>query len=48
MMQDDPGHGDYSKERHDLFATVTLDELLESIQRAVPEPNSNPDEASGR
>jgi hypothetical protein len=33
MMQYDPGHGDYSKERHDLFRALTLDELLHAIER---------------
>ena len=33
MMQYDPGHGDYSKERHDLFHALTLDELLHTIER---------------
>ncbi len=33
MMQYDPGHGDYSKERHEIFADVTLDKLLESLER---------------
>jgi len=37
MMQYDPGHGDYSKERHEIFGSVTLEELLESINRANPE-----------
>jgi hypothetical protein len=37
MMQYDPGHGDYSKERHEIFRSVTLEELLESINRANPE-----------
>ena len=32
MMQYDPGHGDYSKERHDIFAALTLDELLDTIE----------------
>ena len=32
MMQYDPGHGDYSKERHELFATLTLDELFEAVR----------------
>jgi hypothetical protein len=32
MMQYDPGHGDYSKERHELFSSVTLEELLKSIE----------------
>lgn len=37
MMQYDPGYGDYSKERHEIFASVTLDQLLESIERPNPE-----------
>ena len=28
MMQYDPGHGDYSTERHEIFARLTLDDLL--------------------
>ncbi len=41
MMQYDPGHGDYSKERHEIFASVKLEELLESIKQSnqeTPEP----------
>ena len=34
MMQYDPGHGDYSKERHELFADLTIETPLESIERA--------------
>ena len=37
MMQYDPGYGDYSKERHEIFASVTIEQLLESIERANPE-----------
>ena len=37
MMQYDPGHGDYSKERHEIFAPLTLDELLRGIERAAAE-----------
>ena len=37
MMQYDPGYGDYSKERHEIFASVTLDELLESMSRSDPD-----------
>jgi hypothetical protein len=33
MMQYDPGHGDYSKERHELFADLRLDDLLTSVRR---------------
>jgi hypothetical protein len=31
MMQYDPGHGDYSKERHELFASLTLDEAIDAL-----------------
>jgi hypothetical protein len=31
MMQYDPGYGNYSKERHELFASLTMDELEEAI-----------------
>lgn len=37
MMQYDPGQGDYSKERHQIFADLTLDELLESMNPPDPE-----------
>jgi hypothetical protein len=37
MMQYDPGHGDYSKERHEIFRSATIDELLESIKEDEPE-----------
>jgi hypothetical protein len=36
MMQYDPGYGDYSKERHDMFAELTLDDLLSTIERVKP------------
>jgi hypothetical protein len=32
MMQYDPGHGDYANERHELFAALTLDDLLNIIE----------------
>lgn len=32
MMQYDPGHGDYSQERHEMFAALTLDDLLNTIE----------------
>ena len=38
MMQYDPGHDDYSKERHEIFAALTLDDLLGSIGQANAEP----------
>jgi len=37
MMQYDPGRGDYSKERHEIFAGLTMDELLKSIDPVKPE-----------
>lgn len=37
MMQYDPGHGDYSKERHELFDGLDLEALLDSVERADPE-----------
>ncbi len=33
MMQYDPGHGDYSRERHDLFADLELEDALDSVER---------------
>jgi hypothetical protein len=41
MMQYDPGHGEYAKERHEMFAALTMEELLDSIERAQPDtPNA--------
>ena len=38
MMQYDPGHGDYTKERRDIFAELTIDTLLDAIdERRRPE-----------
>ena len=37
MMQYDPGYGDYSKERHEIFADLTLDELLEATAQQKPD-----------
>jgi len=37
MMQYDPGHGDYSNDRHEIFDALTLDELLGAIDRSHPE-----------
>lgn len=34
MMQYDPGHGDYSKERHEIFKSLTMEELLDSIKQS--------------
>jgi hypothetical protein len=33
LTQYDPGHGDYTKERRELFADLTLDEALRRIER---------------
>jgi hypothetical protein len=33
MMQYDPGYGDYTKERHDIFAELTIDSLLDTIDQ---------------
>jgi hypothetical protein len=33
MMQYDPGHGDYTQERQEIFADLELEELLTSIRR---------------
>ena len=35
MMQYDPGHGDYTKERQEIFAELTIDTLLEAIDEQV-------------
>jgi hypothetical protein len=31
MMQYDPGHGDYTKERREIFSELTIDTLLDVI-----------------
>jgi hypothetical protein len=31
MMQYDPGHGDYTKERQEIFADLELEDLIASI-----------------
>lgn len=37
MMQYDPGHCDYTEERQEIFAELTIDTLLEAInKRARP------------
>ena len=43
MMQYDPGHGDYSRERHALFADLSLEALLKVIESA-----GSADERTGR
>ena len=39
MMQYDPGHGDYSKEREEIFGALTIDQLLEAVDRASTRPS---------
>ena len=43
MMQYDPGHGDYTKERQEIFADLDLEDLLAAIrqQKAGPPDNDN-------
>lgn len=43
MMQYDPGHGDYTKERHEIFAALTMEELIEAIER-TPKQSSQSNE----
>ena len=33
MMQYDPGHGDYTQERHEIFADLELEDLLVLIRQ---------------
>ncbi|HVT43295.1 MAG TPA: hypothetical protein VMT00_02790 [Thermoanaerobaculia bacterium] len=37
MMQYDPRHGDYSKERHEIFASLTIRDLLDAIEKRKSE-----------
>jgi hypothetical protein len=30
MMQYDPGYGDYSKERHQIFTDLSIEEVLDA------------------
>jgi hypothetical protein len=38
MMQYDPGHNDYTKERPEIFADLDLEELLASVRRQESPP----------
>jgi hypothetical protein len=38
MMQYDPGHGDYTRERQEIFADLDLEELLASVRRQEAGP----------
>ena len=35
MMQFDHGHRDYTRERQDIFAGLTIDTLLEAVDEGV-------------
>jgi hypothetical protein len=37
MMQYDPGHGDYTNERREIFAELTIDSLLDAVEEARPQ-----------
>lgn len=46
MMQYDPGHGDYTKERQEIFADLELEDLIASIRQQEPDrpaTDSEPD-----
>jgi hypothetical protein len=36
MMQYDPGHRDYPRERQDIFAELTIDTLLDAVNARAP------------
>ncbi len=38
MMQYDPGHGDYTRERHEILSDMDLDEALRRMQGESPAP----------
>ena len=38
MMQYDPGHGDYTQERQEIFANLELEDLIASIRQYQTEP----------
>jgi hypothetical protein len=40
MMQYDPGRGDYSKERHEIFADLDVDQILDAIGSQKPNSSS--------
>jgi hypothetical protein len=37
LMQYDPGHGDYTEERRQIFAGLTLDQALAEVKARPPE-----------
>lgn len=36
LMQYDPGHGDYTVERRELFASLTMDEAVAEMKAGSP------------
>jgi hypothetical protein len=38
MMQYDPGQGDYSRERHEIFDLLTVDEILRAVEARAADP----------
>jgi hypothetical protein len=38
MMQYDPGQGDYSRERHEIFDHLTVDEILRAVEARAADP----------
>jgi hypothetical protein len=41
MMQYDPGHGDYTKERDEIFADLGIEDLIASIKRQEAGPSDD-------
>jgi hypothetical protein len=41
MMQYDPGHGDYTEERREIFADLELEDLLAAVRRRETESASD-------
>ena len=41
MMQYDPGHSDYTKERQEIFADLELKDLIASIRQQEPGPDGD-------
>jgi hypothetical protein len=37
LMQYDPGHGDYSRDRPELFADLGLEDAIEAVERITRE-----------
>jgi hypothetical protein len=41
MMQYDPGHGDYTQERLEIFAGLDLEDLLTSVRQQTQSPGDD-------